>query len=245
MPPQSTINQAEAAKFAAMADEWWDEEGQFKPLHQLNPTRIAFIRAQLTKHFDLPAQSRVPLQGLTILDVGCGGGLLSVPLARLGAQLTGIDVVPENIAAAQHYCQLQQLDNATFQQISVEELAPHQRQFDAVVCMEVLEHVDNLPLFMQSICQLVRPEGMLIIATINRTLKSLALAKIAAEYILRMVPTGTHDWRKFLPPEEVFTHLNRHQYSISGTYGLQFNILTNTWFIGSDLSMNYIIVATC
>lgn len=239
MPQHSTVNHSEVKKFAAMADDWWNENGKFKQLHIMNPERLRFVKKNIIEHFEAELDCK------SVLDVGCGGGLLSAPLARMGAKVTGIDVLAENIAVASRYCAEHKITNAIFQQISVEALAATGVQFDVVLCMEVLEHVDNVPLFIQSLSKLVSPNGLLIVSTINRTIKALLLAKIAAEYVLRFVPVGTHDWHKFLTPDEVIGPLQNSGCSIKSTAGMQFNLLTNSWHISDNLDVNYFIVAEC
>jgi 2-polyprenyl-6-hydroxyphenyl methylase/3-demethylubiquinone-9 3-methyltransferase len=242
----STIDKQEAKKFAHLAQEWWDANGKLKPLHQMNPARLSFIKEQIISHFNLSVteHSYTPLKGVSVLDVGCGGGLVSAPIARMGADVTGIDVVADNIHIAQNYCSLHGITNAKFLQTTVEELVESGQKFKAVVCLEVVEHVLNVPLFIHCLCQLLEKNGILIISTLNRTLKSLAIAKFGAEYIANILPRGTHDWRKFITPEELTSLLQQEQTEVINLKGLKYNFLIDEWHIDEkELSINYILAA--
>lgn len=240
----ASIDEEEVAKFAAMAGEWWDPRGAFRPLHQINPLRIGFIRDEAMKLFHVEQSKVLPLQGLSVLDVGCGGGLLCEPMARLGAEVTGIDASEKNIAIARTHAEQSGVP-VQYRAASAEALAAEGRQFDVVLTMEVLEHVADVASFMQAACALVRPGGMLVAATLNRTFKSYAMAIVGAEYVLRWLPRGTHDWSKFLKPSEIVRHLEREGLAPSELCGMVFHPLTGEWSLSKmDLGVNYLLSAT-
>ncbi len=189
-----------------MAAEWWDPKGKFRPLHQIGPVRLQFIRDELTRHFKIESAGMKPLTGLSIADIGCGGGLISEPLTRLGAKVTGIDPATRNIEIARLHAEPQGLE-IDYRPITVEELAAEGRQYDAAVCLEVVEHVPDPAAFIKECARLVRPGGMLILSTINRTFKAYALAIVGAEYVLGWLPRGTHDWNRFITPDELSRHI--------------------------------------
>jgi len=238
----STINAAEIAKFSAMADDWWDPTGDFKPLHKFNPVRLTYIRDWALKHFDRVENQRQPLQGLTVLDIGCGGGLLTEPLTRLGANVTGIDAGAKNIAVAKVHAERSGL-SIDYRETTSEALAAEGAKFDIVLNMEVVEHVDNVPLYMKSCADLVAPGGLLFSATINRTARALAFAKFGAEYVLRWLPRGTHDWNKFLTPDELKSLITRNGLKIIEETGVVFHPLADEWRRSSDTGVNYMILA--
>lgn len=225
-------------QFTAIADQWWDEGGKFRPLHQLNPARIEFLRDTLCAHFGRNNGERLPLRGLTVLDVGCGGGLLCEPLTRLGAEVTGIDASKETVAVAIHHADQSGL-SINYLHSTPERLVQEHHQYDAVVSLEVIEHVTDVDAFLKALSELVIPSGCLILGTINRTLKSLALAKVAAEYILRWVPVGTHDWNRFVRPSELSRGLKRYGYGIDDITGVSYNPANGTWVLGDDTAVNY------
>lgn len=239
----STIDQQEVARFAALADEWWDPSGPFEPLHKLNPLRIEFIRDQICSHFDRDPMNAKPLQGLSILDAGCGGGLLSEPLARLGASVTGLDAAEENIAAASLHAEQMGLA-IDYVCGTAESLAGQGKSFDVVLAMEIVEHVADVDLFTDACGNLVKPGGLHVCSTISRTIKSLALAKIGAEYILRWIPRGTHDWQKFLKPAEFARAIRSAGLSPDVLQGVSFDPVRRNWALTTDLSVNYMIAAT-
>ena len=236
-----TVDKSEIKKFEAMANEWWDEEGKFKPLHRLNPTRIEYIVNNATQHFGKTNEQK-PLAGLTLLDVGCGGGLLSEPMARLGAQVTAIDASEKNINIASLHAKKSGLD-ITYMPITTETLVKQHAQFDIVLNMEVVEHVADIALYMQEVCALVKPSGLLFNATLNRTLKSYLFAIIGAEYVLRWLPMGTHDWQKFVKPSELSAQIEANGLRVKEILGMTFNPLNQGWSISDNLDVNYLLLA--
>jgi len=243
-PPTTTttVDPAETARFGAIAAEVWDPHGKFRPLHQLNPARLLFLRDRLTEHFGRGKAATRPLDGLSIVDVGCGGGILTEPLARLGATVVGIDAAAENVAVAAAHAAEAGLD-IDYRCTTAEALAATGAQFDAVIAMEIVEHVSDVGLFLGATAALVRPGGAFAIATLNRTVKSLLLAKIGAEYILRWLPAGTHDWRRFLKPSEVAVHLRRSGLTVRDATGVVYSPLTDEWLLSKDLDVNYMMFA--
>ena len=238
----TTINDAEIAKFTAMAEEWWSPTGKFKPLHKFNPVRLSYIREHLLAHFGRDGTLMRPFEGLTILDVGCGGGLLCEPLARLGATVTGIDAAERNIAIARLHAEKSGLD-IDYRATTSEALAAAGEQYDMVLNMEVVEHVDNVPLYMKSCADLLKPGGLSLTATLNRTLRARAFAIFAAERILRWLPVGTHDWKKFLTPDEIRALLRRNGMEVTGETGVVFHPLADEWRKSSDMAINYMVMA--
>jgi 2-polyprenyl-6-hydroxyphenyl methylase/3-demethylubiquinone-9 3-methyltransferase len=241
--PTGTASADEIARFTAMADAWWDPDGEFRPLHRLNPVRIGYIRDCLVSHFGLDPRAPRPFERLTLLDVGCGGGLLTEPMARLGATVTGIDAGEKTIQVAGIHARRQGLD-IDYRCAPPEELAADGRAFDVVLNMEVVEHVADLDAFLQASARLLEPGGVMVVATLNRTLKSLALAKIGAEYVLRWLPVGTHDWRKFVRPSELTAGLRRHHVDVVDLRGMTYNPLSDRWSLTRDLDVNYVAYAT-
>ncbi|MBE7733001.1 bifunctional 2-polyprenyl-6-hydroxyphenol methylase/3-demethylubiquinol 3-O-methyltransferase UbiG [Devosia faecipullorum] len=238
----TTVNDAEIAKFTAMAEEWWDPKGKFKPLHKFNPVRLSYIRDHLIRHFVRDTNSIRPFEGLTILDVGCGGGLLCEPLTRLGARLIGIDAAERNIAIARIHAEQSGLD-IDYRVTTSEALAAAGERFDVVLNMEVVEHVDDVHFYMKSCADLVAPGGLMFTATLNRTARSWALAVIGAEYVLRWLPRGTHDWNKFLTPEEIGAQLKRNGLKIIDQSGVVFHPLADEWRLSADMAINYMVLA--
>ncbi len=240
----TTIDDEEIANFSRMADEWWDEKGAFKPLHDLTPTRIAYIRDQLCGHFLKDPESSSPLQGLSILDVGCGGGLVAEPLTRLGGTMTGIDASEKNIGVAQAHAQQSGL-TIDYRTTSAEALATDGTQYDVVLALEIIEHVADVSLFLDALSQLVRPGGIVIITTLNRTFKSYALAIIGAEYIMRWLPVGTHQWHKFLRPSEIVMPMNHRGFSQTDLTGMRYSPLSRSWSLDKkDIDVNYLLSFT-
>jgi len=239
---ETTINDAEIAKFTAMAEQWWDPKGKFKPLHKFNPVRLTYIREHLLAHFGGDGAAMRPFEGLTILDVGCGGGLLCEPLARLGATVTGIDAAERNITIARLHAEKSGLV-IDYQATTSEALAAQGKTFDMVLNMEVVEHVDNVPLYMKSCADLVKPGGLMLTATLNRTARAYALAVFGAERILRWLPVGTHDWNKFLTPDEIKTLITRNGLTVTAETGVVFHPLADEWRQSRDMAINYMVMA--
>jgi 2-polyprenyl-6-hydroxyphenyl methylase/3-demethylubiquinone-9 3-methyltransferase len=226
------------ARFAALAEAWWDPEGAFRPLHRLNPVRLAYLRDRLAAHFRRDAKAETPLAGLRILDIGCGGGLLSEPLARLGARVTGIDASERNIEIARAHAAASGLA-VDYRATTAEALAESGARFDAVANMEVVEHVADLDEFLRASCALLAPGGVMAVATINRTPQSFALAIVGAEYLLRWLPRGTHDWRKFIRPSELAARLRAQGARLVELKGVRYSPLTGRFALSEDLSVNY------
>ena len=238
----TTINAEEVEKFGRMAEEWWDPAGKFRPIHKFNPVRLAYIRDHALAHFGKDGALRRPLEGLSVLDIGCGGGLLSEPMARLGAKVTGADAADRNIAVARLHAAQSGLD-IDYRLTTAEALAEAGQTFDVVLNMEVVEHVDNVPLYMKSCAALVAPGGLIFTATINRTLRALGLAIGMAEYVLRWLPRGTHDYEKFLTPEEIRALLTRNGLKIADETGVAFHPLADEWRLSPDMGVNYMVLA--
>ncbi|VAV96166.1 3-demethylubiquinol 3-O-methyltransferase @ 2-polyprenyl-6-hydroxyphenyl methylase [hydrothermal vent metagenome] len=242
-PAAMSIDPQEVAKFAAMADEWWDPKGKFKPLHEFNPVRLKFIRQQLLDHFDLDPKARQPLQGLRLLDIGCGGGLLSIPMARLGADVLGVDAAAANVGTASHHAKQIGVDVQFLHGSSEALLAAGEQPFDVILNMEVIEHTADRNSFLQSCSELLSPGGIMIVATLNRTQKAKALAIFAAEQILRWLPPGTHEYEKLVRPEEIREPLQGFGLTVDGPFGVSFNPFTRNWSESRDVSVNYMMVA--
>ena len=240
--PMPSVDPAEVAKFSAMAAEWWDPTGKFAPLHKFNPVRLSFIRAEAAAHFGRDARALRPFEGLTLLDIGCGGGLLCEPMARLGFIVTGADASERNIGTAKAHAAQSGLEIA-YRATTAEALAAEGHQFDLVLNMEVVEHVADVKAYLRACAALVKPGGITIVATMNKTLKSLALAKIGAEYVLGWLPRGTHDWNRFIPPAELRAALEEAGLSVWKTQGVSFNPLAWDWHLSPDVDVNYMIVA--
>jgi 2-polyprenyl-6-hydroxyphenyl methylase / 3-demethylubiquinone-9 3-methyltransferase len=239
---ETTINPAEVEKFGALAEAWWDPNGKFRPIHKFNPVRLGYIREHALAHFARDGQHRRPLDGLSILDIGCGGGLLSEPLARLGATVTGIDAAERNIAIASLHAEQSGLA-IDYRTTTAEALADTGATFDIVLSMEVIEHVDNVTLFAQSCARLTAPGGLLLTATLNRTLRARALAIFAAENILRWLPRGTHDFEKFLTPAEVRALMTRNGLRVVDETGVVYHPLADDWRRSPDMGINYMVLA--
>jgi 2-polyprenyl-6-hydroxyphenyl methylase/3-demethylubiquinone-9 3-methyltransferase len=229
----------DVARFTRIADEWWDPHGKFAPLHKFNPVRLAFIREQALARFGRAPKARAPFAGLRLLDIGCGGGLLSEPMSRLGFAVTAVDAGAANIAAATAHAAAGGLDIdfrcATAEALLAENAGP----FDLILNMEVVEHVADPGAYLKTCAGLLAPGGLMIMATLNRTLKALALAKYGAEYVLRWLPPETHDWKKFLKPEEVRALLDGELVTVEGPFGVAFNPLTGRWSRSEDCDINY------
>ena len=235
----TTINKEEIQKFSRMADEWWDVNGKFKPLHMFNPIRIDYITENIKKHYKIKKNKINFLENLSILDIGCGGGLISEPMARLGAKVTGIDASEKNINIAKLHSKKNRL-LINYLHASPENLKYFEK-FDVILNLEIVEHVDNLNLYIKSCYNLLKKNGLMFTATINRSFVSYIKAIIGAEYLLRWLPIGTHDWNKFIKPEELDKILTLEKFSSLDIKGLKFNPITNKWKKSNDLSVNYII----
>jgi 2-polyprenyl-6-hydroxyphenyl methylase / 3-demethylubiquinone-9 3-methyltransferase len=242
MPARSTVDPSEVERFSALAAEWWDPRGKMAPLHKFNPVRLGYIRDQACARFDRDAKRLDSLNGLAILDIGCGGGILTEPLARLGAVMTAIDPSETNIAAAQQHAAQSELA-INYRCTTAEELAEQRARFDLVLAMEVVEHVADVPLFVKSCAQMVKPGGLMIAATLNRTLKSFALAIVGAEYILRWLPVGSHRWEKFVTPNELEIAMEQGGLRVLHEQGVIYNILADRWQLSTDTDVNYMLVA--
>jgi len=233
----STINKKEIEKFSKMADEWWDAEGKFKPLHKLNPLRISYIKKKIISHFNVKSKI-FPLKNIELLDIGCGGGLLSEPMCRLGANVTAIDASQKNINLASYHSKKNKL-KINYLCKSPENL-DSKKKFDVILNMEVVEHVNDLNFFLKKSSLLLKKNGIMFIATINKTLKSYIFAIVGAEYILKWLPIGTHEWNKFVKPEELIKLGKKNSLEILEIDGVNLNILKNEWVITKDKSVNYI-----
>jgi 2-polyprenyl-6-hydroxyphenyl methylase/3-demethylubiquinone-9 3-methyltransferase len=240
MTDAPSIDPAEVAKFSALAAEWWDPAGKFAPLHKFNPVRLGFIRDTAGAHFG--RQGLKPFQGLTLLDIGCGGGLLSEPMARLGFMVLGADASDKNVKTAAAHAVATGIE-IDYRVSTAESLVVDGPAFDVVLNMEVIEHVADLPGFLGACARLVKPGGLMFIASLNKTLKSLALAKIAAEYVLRWLPPGTHDWNRFVEPKRLHTMLEDVGLKVLKTQGVAFDPLTWNWRLSGDTDVNYMVVA--
>jgi 2-polyprenyl-6-hydroxyphenyl methylase / 3-demethylubiquinone-9 3-methyltransferase len=237
-----TLDRDEVARFARLSGEWWDERGPFRQLHRINPVRLTYIGDQLCRRFGRNAKEAASLFGLSVLDIGCGGGLVCEPLARLGARVTGIDPAAENIAAAKAHASAAGL-NIAYEVATTEELAARGQRYDAVLLLEVVEHVPDAPAFIKTVAPLVKPGGMMMLSTLNRTLKAYALAIVGAELILRWLPVGTHQWQRFVRPEELASALSTAGLSLTGTEGLIYDPFSDEWRLGSDTDVNYFATA--
>jgi 2-polyprenyl-6-hydroxyphenyl methylase / 3-demethylubiquinone-9 3-methyltransferase len=236
------VDPAELDRFAALAAQWWDPKGKFRPLHQIGPVRLAFTRNSITRHFERDHGGLHPLAGLRVLDIGCGGGLISEPLARMGGKVTGIEPKEANIKAAIAHAAPQGLD-ISYQIATVEQLAAAGETFDAVVCLEVVEHVPDAGAFIKACATLVAPGGIMVLSTINRTFKSFALAIVGAEYVLRWLPVGTHQWDRFITPDELQNHLAEAGMTMRRAEGMVYNPLSDRWSLAPDTDVNYLAAA--
>ena len=234
----NSINKKEIEKFSKIAEEWWDPTGKFKPLHIFNPIRIKYIKDNLIKDFNIKSSNK-PLKNIRILDIGCGGGLLSEPMCRLGANVVGIDASKKNIEVARFHAKKNKL-KIDYKITSPEKLKT-KIKFDVILNMEIVEHVENIDFFIKESSKLLKKNGIMFVATLNRTLKSYALAIIGAEYILKWLPIGTHDWEKFIRPNDLITISKKNRLAFKKLDGMQFNLLNNSWKVSNDTSVNYIV----
>ena len=233
----NTINKKEIEKFSNIAEEWWNPEGKFRPLHKFNPIRISYIKENIINSFKLTNKNK-PLNNIKILDIGCGGGLLSEPMSRLGAQVSGIDASEKNISIAKLHAKKNNL-NIDYKCISPENFNI-KNKFDVILNMEIIEHVDNINFFLESCSKLLKKNGIMFIATLNKTLKSYLFAIIGAEYVLRWLPIGTHEWEKFVKPEDLVKIQKKNNLKLEKIDGMKFNLLSDSWSLSSDKSVNYI-----
>jgi 2-polyprenyl-6-hydroxyphenyl methylase/3-demethylubiquinone-9 3-methyltransferase len=243
-PHTPSIDPDEVAKFSAMAADWWDPKGKFRPLHKFNPTRLAFIRDTAEAHFNISPGARAPFEDLRLLDIGCGGGLVSEPMARLGAAVTGVDASEANIKTALTHAGEHGLD-IDYRAGTAEGLIDSgEPKFDIVLNLEVVEHVADPEQFLKDTASLVRPGGLMVVATLNKTAKALVTAIIGAEYVLRWLPRGTHDWSKFLDPEDVRAPLMEAGLEARAAQGVSYSPLSDSWKLSNDTGVNYMVVAT-
>ena len=234
----SSVNKKEIEKFSKMASEWWDPNGKFKPLHKFNPIRIKYIKENIISSFQLKKNTNKPLEKINILDIGCGGGLLSEPMTRLGAKVTGIDASDKNIKIAKLHAKKNRL-NINYLCSSPEKIKIKDK-FDVILNMEIIEHVEDINFFIKSCSKLLKKNGIMFVATLNKTLKSYVFAIIGAEYILRWLPIGTHDWEKFVKPNDLKEILNQNNFKLEKLDGMNFNLIKDEWSISKDTSINYI-----
>lgn len=237
-----SIDPDEIARFSAIAAEWWDPNGKFRPLHKFNPTRLTYLRQTICTHFGRNEADSQPLTGLRLLDIGCGGGLLSEPMARMGADVTGADAGEANIKTATVHAAEQGL-TIDYRATSAEELAASGAQFNIILNMEVIEHVADVPGFLNACATMLAPGGIMVCATLNRTLKALALAVVGAEYILGWLPRGTHEWQKFIVPKDLIRDLETTGLEITDQKGVSYNPLADRWSLSSDMDVNYMVAA--
>ncbi len=240
--PRTSVDPDEVARFEALADAWWDPDGDLAPLHKLNPPRLGYIRDHICRRFGRDPREPGPFAGLRVLDIGCGGGLLCEPMARMGARVTGADAAEKNLRVAALHAAASGLE-VDYRHATAEELARQGAEYDVVVNMEVVEHVADVGLFLDACGALVAPGGLMIMATLNRTAKAFALAIVGAEYLLRWLPRGTHDWRKFVTPAELTRALTGAGLEVSDVTGVRFDPLRDCWELCRDTGVNYMMVA--
>jgi 2-polyprenyl-6-hydroxyphenyl methylase/3-demethylubiquinone-9 3-methyltransferase len=233
----NTINKEEIEKFSQIAEEWWNPEGKFKPLHKFNPIRITYIKENIVKNFKLHNE-KTPLAKIKILDIGCGGGLLSEPMCRLGAEVTGIDASSKNVEIAKLHAKKNNL-NIKYYCASPENFKTDIK-YDVILNMEIVEHVEDIDLFLKTSSNLLKKDGIMFVATLNKTLKSYIFAIVGAEYIMRWLPIGTHEWEKFVKPNNLIEILKKHNLKLDELTGMKFNLIKDKWSISSDTSVNYI-----
>jgi 2-polyprenyl-6-hydroxyphenyl methylase/3-demethylubiquinone-9 3-methyltransferase len=234
----ASVDEAEIARFSAIAESWWDPNGKFKPLHSLGPVRINYIKNTLLHHFDIASEQELPLSGLRVLDIGCGGGLLSEPMAKLGADVVGADATEKNIQVAKVHANENDI-KINYIHTTAEQLAEAGEKFDIIINMEVIEHVSDINSFLSACRSLLNENGIMLISTLNRTPKSFLFAIVGAEYILGWLPKGTHTWDKFIKPSELAKHLGASEFTIKNLKGMSYQALNDTWKSSDDLSVNY------
>ena len=233
----NTINKKEIEKFSKIAEEWWDPKGKFKPLHNFNPLRISYLKENIIKSFNLQKKDKI-LSGVKILDIGCGGGLLCEPMSRLGADVFGMDASEKNIEIAKIHAKKSSLNIEYF--CSSPEKFKSDLKFDVILNMEIVEHVEDVDFFLKSCTKFLKKNGIMFVATLNKTLKSYLFAIIGAEYILKWLPIGTHEWEKFVKPEELINITKKYDLTLNDLKGVKLNLLTNNWELSADKSVNYI-----
>ena len=238
MQIKNTANKEEINKFDKLANEWWDPKGKFAPLHKFNPVRQEYLINKISKHFNICLNNQKPFDRLDILDVGCGGGLLCEPLSRLGGNVTGIDAANTNIEVAKIHMKKSNL-NINYLNKKPEDILD--KKFDVILCMEIIEHVEDVNFFVESCIKLLKNNGLIFFATLNKTFKSFALAIVGAEYVLRWLPIGTHDWEKFVKPNDLKKILSKNKLKLEKLDGMNFNIIKDEWSVSSDTSINYIV----
>lgn len=241
-PARTTIDQGEVERFSALAAEWWNPQGKFRPLHKFNPVRLTYIRDHVAEHFGRDPKSAQPLDGLRVLDIGCGGGLLSEPMARMGAKVLGADASQTNVEVAAIHAEQSGVP-VNYEAVTAEDLAARGERFDVVLNMEVVEHVADVDLFLRSCADMVKPGGLMFVATINRTMKAMALAIVGAEYVLRWLPRGTHQYEKLVRPDEIETPLSAAGMRIIDRTGVFYNPLQDRWNLSRDMDVNYMMLA--
>ena len=242
-PAGQTVDPAEVARFDKLADSWWDPNGPMRPLHQINPLRLGYIRDAVAAHFGRSVRAPKPLSGLSLLDIGAGGGLLAEPLTRLGAEVTGLEPAAGMAAAERRHAEEGGL-SIDYRTETIEAVAARGERFDVVTAMEVVEHVADVGVFVKAACAVAGPDGIVILSTLNRTLRSFALAIVGAEYLLRWLPRGTHDWEKFVTPDELTEAVAAAGFTVNDRRGVVYNPLTASWRLSGDLSVNYMLTAT-
>ena len=239
--PATTVDPAEVAKLSRLSDEWWDPKGNMAPLHKINPLRLSYIRDAACRKFERNAKSLNCLAGLRILDIGCGAGLLCEPFTRLGAQVIGVDPSASNIAAARHHAEKGHL-SIDYRCTTIEQMDPRER-FDIVLAMEVIEHVTDVGVFISRCAAMLKPGGLMVISSLNRNWKSFALAIVGAEYVLRWLPRGTHQWDKFVTPDELAHYLSQNKLTITDQTGVVYSPFGDRWSLSSDMDVNYMVLA--
>ena len=241
---RTTIDADEVARFSALADEWWNPDGKFRPLHKFNPVRLGYISEKVCAHYGRDPKGERPFEGLRLLDIGCGGGLLSEPMARLGAEVVGADPARTNVEVARIHAERSGLgDRIAYRETTAEALRDAGETFDVVLNMEVVEHVADVDLYMEACCEMVRPGGLMFVATINRTLKAWGLAIVGAEYVLRWLPKGTHQYEKLVRPEELHAAICTGGMEVLDETGVFYNVLADEWRPSRDMSVNYMLLA--
>ncbi|HTW34562.1 MAG TPA: bifunctional 2-polyprenyl-6-hydroxyphenol methylase/3-demethylubiquinol 3-O-methyltransferase UbiG [Rhizomicrobium sp.] len=237
-----TVDPEEVRKFATLAIEWWNPRGKFAPLHKFNPVRLKFVRDEAARHFGRDLKALKPFDGLSLLDIGCGGGLLSEPMARIGFTVTGADASDENVQIARAHAQ-QSGVKVNYRFTTAEALSAARESFDVVLNTEVIEHVADPTLYLKSCAELVKPGGLMFVGTLNKTMKSLMLGKVAAEYVLGWLPAGSHDWSRFIPPKKLTRMLKDVGLKVTAVRGMSFSVLTWSWQLTADTDINYLVVA--